>query len=59
MKKRKQTNEVRRLTNLEMSDFVAENEIKDHTQLLAVAEMQKKEGKRIWQISCCHVHARP
>ena len=42
MKKQKQTNEVRCLTNLEVSGFVAENEIKDHTQSLAVAEMQEK-----------------
>ena len=37
---------VKRISNLEVSEFVAANQVKDYTELLALAETQKNEGKK-------------
>ena len=37
---------VKRISNLEVSDFIVANQVKDYTELLALAEIQKKEGKK-------------
>ena len=37
---------VKRVSNLEVSEFIAVNPIKDYTELLALAETQKNEGKK-------------
>ena len=36
----------KRLSNLDVSDFIVQNNIKTQTQLLATANIQKEEGKR-------------
>ena len=36
----------KRLSNLDVSDFIVQNKIKTQTQLLATANIQKEEGKR-------------
>ena len=37
---------IKRISNLEVSDFIAANQVKDYTELLAFAEAQKNEGKK-------------
>jgi hypothetical protein len=43
---KKMPNKIRRLNNLEVSEFVTENNVKGYTELLALAEAQKIEGKK-------------
>ena len=39
-------NKIRRLSNLEVSEFLLEHNIKRQTELFAIANQQKKEGKK-------------
>ena len=42
----KRPRNIKRISNLEVSEFIAANQVKDFTQLLALAEAQKNEGKK-------------
>jgi hypothetical protein len=44
--KAKKTINIKRTSNLEVSDFIIANQVKDYTELLAFAEAQKNEGKK-------------
>ena len=46
------TSSKRKLSNFEVADFIVEKGIKSETELLGIANEQKKEKKKTSQILC-------